>query len=88
MAAIPAAPLEVSELLPPESDYPLLSDEHLEFCEAALDAFLQGDWSLAFDLLHRTPTEDRVTDFVTVYIAQHNRTAPRGWDGVITLASK
>ncbi len=82
------APLEVSELLPPESDYPLLSDEHLEFCESALEAFVQGDWSRAFELLHRTPTEDRVTDFLTVYIAQHNRTAPPEWDGVITLASK
>jgi adenylate cyclase len=81
-------PLEVSELLPPESQYPLLTDEHLECCEAALDAFLAGRWSEAFELLHQTPTEDRVTDFLTVYIAQHNRTAPPGWDGVITLSTK
>ena len=33
-------PLEVSELLPPLSQDPLLSDEHLECFEAALDAFL------------------------------------------------
>jgi adenylate cyclase len=81
-------PLEVSELLPPVSHYPLLTDEHLADCEAALDAFLAGDWSKAFELLHRTPTEDRVTDFLTVYIAQHNRTPPPDWDGVITLSSK
>ena len=81
-------PLEVSELLPPESQYPLLTDEHLAHCEAALDAFLAGRWSEAFELLHRTPTEDTVTDFLTVYIAQHNRTAPPDWDGVITLSSK
>ena len=81
-------PLEVSELLPPESQYPLLSDEHLGYCEAALDAFLAGRWSEAFELLHRTPTKDTVTDFLTVYIAQHNRTPPPNWDGVITLSSK
>jgi adenylate cyclase len=81
-------PLEVSELLPPESQYALLTDEHLRYCEAALDAFLAGRWSEAFELLHQTPTEDRVTDFLTVYIAQHNRTAPPGWDGVITLSTK
>jgi adenylate cyclase len=81
-------PLEVSELLPPESQYPLLTDEHLAHCESALDAFLAGRWPEAFELLHRTPTEDTVTDFLTVYIAQHNRTAPPNWDGVITLSSK
>jgi adenylate cyclase len=81
-------PLEVSELLPPESEYPLLTDEHLAFCEAALDAFLAGRWSEAFKLLHKTPTEDTVTDFLTVYIARHDRTAPPEWDGVITLSSK
>jgi adenylate cyclase len=81
-------PLEISELLPPESAYPLLTDEHLAHCEAALDAFLAGDWSEAFELLHRTPTKDRVTDFLTVYIAQHNRTPPPDWDGVIGLSSK
>lgn len=81
-------PLEVSELLPPVSDYPLLTDEHLDYCERALDAFLAGRWSEAYELLHRTPTEDQVTDFLTVFIAQHKRVPPANWDGVITLATK
>jgi len=81
-------PLEVSELLPPVSQSPLLSDEHLECFEAALDAFLQGRWPAAFELLHRIPAEDVAADFLTVYIAQHNRTPPRDWDGVIPLGSK
>jgi hypothetical protein len=34
------------------------------------------------------PAADLVKDFLTVYIAQHNRTPPRDWDGVIDLASK
>jgi adenylate cyclase len=81
-------PLEVSELLPPAAQFPLLSDEHLELCERALDAFLDGRWQAAFELLHRMPAEDRVADFLTVYIAQHNRTPPPNWDGLIALASK
>jgi adenylate cyclase len=82
------APLEVSELLPPESQYPILSDEHLGYYESALDALLAGRWPEAYELLHRIPTEDTVTDFLTVYIAQHNRTPPEDWDGVIALSSK
>jgi adenylate cyclase len=82
------APLEVNELVPPESEYPLLTDDHLAFCDAAVEALVAGRWSEAFELLHRTPTEDRATDFLTVFIAQHNRTAPPGWDGVIPLSSK
>ena len=81
-------PLEVSELLPPVAEYPLLTEEHLELCERALDAFLSGRWSQAFELLHRVPPQDKVADFLTVYIAQHDRTPPPNWDGVIALSSK
>lgn len=81
-------PLQVSELLPPESEYSELTDEHVGLYESALDAFLSGSWAEAFELLHRIPTEDRVKDFLTVYIAQHHRTPPPGWDGVIPLENK
>ena len=80
--------IEVSELLPPEKRFPQLSNQHLATCETALDAFLAGDWPAAYDLLRRMPTADRVSDFLTVYIAQHNRTAPEDWDGAIRLSSK
>ena len=65
-----------------------LTDEHLGFYESALDAFLAGAWTEAFELLHQIPTEDRVKDFLTVYIAQRDRTPPADWDGVIALSSK
>ena len=42
----------------------------------------------ALRLLHRLPTDDLVTDFLTVYIARYNRTVPVGWDGVIAVESK
>lgn len=82
------APLEISELLPPEQLHPALSEDHLAYYEAALEAFLAGRWTKAFELLHRIPADDRVKDFLTIYIAEHNRTPPPGWNGVISLASK
>ncbi|MBC8868555.1 MAG: adenylate/guanylate cyclase domain-containing protein [Planctomycetes bacterium] len=82
------AALEVSELLPPQSEYPALSDDDIAAYEAALEALLARNWEEAFQLLHNVPPEDRVKDFLTVFIAQHNRTPPDDWDGVIPLASK
>jgi adenylate cyclase len=80
--------LEVCELLPSEKDYPAMTDEHVAVYEQAVDALKTGDWEHAFQLLHQVPAEDRVKDFLTVLIAQHNREAPDGWDGVISLDSK
>jgi adenylate cyclase len=81
-------PLTVTELLPPAADHPELSDGHLASYEAALDEFLAGRWPEAYELLHQIPPGDRVKDFLTVYIAQRNRVAPPGWDGVIPLSQK
>ena len=85
-------PIEVSEILPPVDAHVdgtlALTDENLASYEAALDAFLAGKWSEALDLLHQVPPRDRVKDFLMVTIAQHNRMAPRDWDGVIRLSSK
>jgi adenylate cyclase len=81
-------PVEASELLPPRNEYPTLTDEHIATYESALDEFLAGRWSEAFELLHSMPADDVATDFLTVYIAQHNRTPPDRWDGVIPLESK
>lgn len=81
-------PLEVSELLPPEAECPELTDQDVARYEQALDALLVGDWQAAFEWLHQVPASDRVKDFLTVLIAQHNRTPPDGWDGVIKLGQK
>jgi adenylate cyclase len=80
--------LEVTELLPPAGVGSGLSDENIADYEKALDHLLSGQWSQAFERLHRVPAEDRVKDFLTVFIAQHNRTPPEDWNGVIPLTSK
>jgi adenylate cyclase len=81
-------PLVVSELLPPFAEYPALSDAHIADYEAAVDALLKGEWPRAWQMLHKVPPEDQAKDFLTVFIAQHNRTPPPGWDGVIELDRK
>ncbi len=83
-----ANPLTVSELLPPAGPDELLSDVHLQAYEKALDSLQDGNWSEAFRLLHQVPAEDRVKDFLTVFIAQHGRTPPADWQGFIRLPEK
>lgn len=80
--------LEVSELLPPARDFSQLSDEDIRRYESALDALQAGQWQTAFQRLHDVPADDLVKDFLTVYIAQHNRMPPADWNGVIVLDSK
>jgi adenylate cyclase len=80
--------VEVSELRPSLEDLPELTDENLRSYEEALNQFIAGQWSEALELLHYVPARDRVKDFLTVFIAQHGRTPPRGWDGVVELTSK
>ncbi len=80
--------LMVSELLPPENEYPLLTAAHLQAYEQALDDFLAGRWTEALEQLQNVPARDRVKDFITVYIAQRGRIPPEDWDGVIALLSK
>jgi adenylate cyclase len=82
------SPLEVSELLPPQIEQPEVSDQDIAMYEAALESLLARDWERAFHLLHRVTADDRVKDFLTVFIAERNRTPPPDWDGVIPLASK
>ncbi|HJN13651.1 MAG: adenylate/guanylate cyclase domain-containing protein [Pirellulaceae bacterium] len=81
-------PLEVSELLPPQAEYTDLSDQDIATYEAALDALQGEDWEKAFSLLHQVPADDRVKDFLTVFIAQNNRLPPKNWDGVIRMTVK
>lgn len=78
----------VHELLPPYEEFPLLTDEHLRLCDAAVQAFLDGDWDRAFDLLHQLPASDRGADFLTGFITRHHRQPPPGWDGTVTVTAK
>ncbi len=65
-----------------------LQDSEITAYESALDHFTEGDWARAFELLHQVPAGDQAKDLLTVHIAQHNRTAPPDWDGVILIERK
>lgn len=80
--------IDVSELLQPMSDDEVLSDKHLEQYESALTAFLEGNWSSAYELLHSIPPQDLGKDLLISYILQHNHSPPADWDGVIPMLSK
>jgi adenylate cyclase len=81
-------PLLVSELLPPVAEHAELTDEHLATYEQGVEHFIAGRWEQAYRCLHAMPPSDRAPDFLLLRIAQHNRTAPAGWSGVIELPSK
>jgi adenylate cyclase len=81
-------PLVVTELVPPAGAGSVLTDEHLTDYDAALEAFLRGEWVRAYELLHHLPPADRGKDLLTGFILQYNHTPPPNWDGVIPLTTK
>jgi adenylate cyclase len=81
-------PVVISELLPSLADAPDLTDQDLATYEAALDNFISGNWSETLRMLHRLPPDDRVKDFLMVFIVQNNYIAPVNWNGVIALDRK
>lgn len=80
--------LDVSELMHPMSSDEVLTDKHLEQYEEALTAFLNSDWTSAYELLHTIPPQDLGKDLLISYILQHNHNPPANWDGVISMQSK
>jgi hypothetical protein len=57
-------------------------------CGSGAPGEVPGYHSEAYELLHKVPPEDRVKDFLTIYIAQRDRVAPPDWNGVIVLSDK
>ncbi|MFO0897239.1 MAG: adenylate/guanylate cyclase domain-containing protein [Pirellulales bacterium] len=81
-------PLTVCELLPPAAEDASLTDAQLAAYEQAFDDWQAGRWEAAFARLHEVPATDRAKDFLTAFIAQHQRTPPADWDGAIQLGAK
>jgi len=81
-------PHTISELLPPQDQWPELTDDHIHRFEQGVDHFLEGDWEAAYRCLHSMPASDRAQDFLTMLITQHNRVAPPDWDGIVRLPGK
>lgn len=83
-----AAPVPISELLPPDGEAgPNLSETNRRMYEAGLDRFLAGDWA-GFRRVAATFPPDGPLDFVAKFV-EANATAgggpPAGWDGGIPV---
>ncbi len=77
--------VEVYELLPPQTQEAVFTDEQLEQYERGVRAFIAGDWQTAYELLHTMPVADRAHDVLLMLMARHNRQAPPDWPGTIPL---
>ena len=81
-------PHDVYELLPPHGPGCLLTDEQVETYELGINQFIEGRWDEAYRHLHSMPSTDQAMDFIIARIAEHNRSAPPNWDGIVRLATK
>ncbi len=80
--------LVVSELVPPESKLPVLTDSHLADFERGVECFRRGQWAEAWRFLHSMPADDRAQDFLAMMITQHDRKSPADWDGIVRIKKK
>lgn len=80
--------VEVSQLLPPASVDPTISDADIEVFEKAVESFAAGRWTETLDFLNQLPVHDRVKDSMLIYIAQNNYEPPHDWNGVIQMQAK
>jgi hypothetical protein len=78
--------LTVSELLPAYVPGEMAEGHRLDY-EAALEAFLAGDWSDARSLFKRLPMEQPIKILLD-FIDLHNQGPPPGWDGILVMETK
>ena len=80
--------LTIYGLLPPEEELPRVTNAMIAGHEAALDAFIDGRWSKAKELLNRVPINDGPANFLRSLLAERGETPPDDWNGVIALSNK
>ncbi len=78
-------PVDIFELLSPENEGPVLSDQQILAYEQSLDDLIAGRWNDAYEKLHALPAWDRPKDALLATILRHNRVPPDTWNGVIDL---
>ncbi len=80
--------LMLSQLLPSAEADPSVTDDEIKIYESAWDLFAAGIWSEALEKLNLLPEQDRVKDYLMLFITQHNCKPPPSWNGVIVMQSK
>jgi len=82
------APLVAYSLLPPESQFPKVTDQMIVEHDKAVDAVIEGRWTEAAQLLSEFPEDDGPAAFLRSYISENGLVPPGDWDGVIPLKGK
>jgi adenylate cyclase len=83
-----STPLMISQLLPPASQYPTISDQQIREFEVAVDAVISGNWAVAIAILQSFLETDGPRNFLLSFMAEHGNHPPESWDGVIALTQK
>lgn len=79
--------VDVTELLPPESESNI-SDTCIEDFNEAVLAFETGNWNRCRKYLGLLPADDRCRDFLLVQMASQNYQPPADWTGVVPMKTK
>jgi adenylate cyclase len=78
----------VSELFPTVGPDAPLSETEVAGHNAAVEAFLRGDWAAARRLFTSQSNRDTARDFLLDFMARTQFVPPPDWDGVISLSEK
>ena len=81
-------PITVSELMPPETDYPEITQQMITDHELAVQAVIDGRWKEAIDILSPQETNDIPSRFLLNEMAKHGNSPPPDWDGAFRLTKK
>lgn len=80
------APLMIYELVSSETfSGGQITAEQFDLYEVALDAFLSGDWNLAYDSLSSLIQLDQPSQMLCSYMKRYGMKPPTQWDGVMDL---
>jgi len=74
-------------LLPPESEFPMITDRTISDYEAAAEAVIEGRWSEALRMLESIPDDDGPKRFLLRHM-DSRETPPSDWDGTFTMSDK
>lgn len=80
-------PITVGEILPPSGPACPITDAMIERHEAAVDAIIAGQWSMAQELLAELP-DGGPKQFLLDRMAEFNNQPPSDWSGSFMLSQK
>ena len=81
-------PIEISELLPPESDCPQLTAASVSAHEQAVEHVIAGRWVAAIEILRPRAETDGPARFLLEQMSLSDNQPPADWDGSFRLTSK